>query len=198
MGRSVASYIESDARLPRVIEAREQFEEIEKAVSQLWKASHDPVISGFLDNAQPTRMDVATLHSALAQIGLRASLAKKALPQGRQGRVPAVPLKNGDTCDIYLTAKQFCAMVIVEAWTVVRGKPPPLNSDDASAAASLLWKAAGGPPRGWAEAPVWRKQFQAVADIGKTPGPDPRKDRQLMIRHQLESNVHLYRCNILI
>lgn len=59
-----------------------------------------------------------------------------------------------------------CASLVVEAWTLMRGKPPGVGNPQAAEAAEALWRATGGPDRERGDGSDgtvtarWRRPFQ--------------------------------------
>jgi hypothetical protein len=66
--------------------------------------------------------------------------------------------------DKFISPKEFCALIIKEAWSHARGRLPAPNSQEAAAAARALWLACGG-ATGWGSDPRtgWADSFKEVA-----------------------------------
>ena len=88
-------------------------------------------------------LEVANTQRVLVDVGQRARgvLACPSLVtiegKPRAGRTKAMPPDA-------LLAKEFCAVMIAETWTHVRGRRPGPRNDAACKAAQALWIAAGG------------------------------------------------------
>jgi hypothetical protein len=130
------------------------------------------------------------LRDLLAEVAARALIAKETLRGGGVER--AMPMTAGfPRIGRPIPAKQFAALVAIEAWLLIHGRTPPaevkgLASAPAHDAAAALWRAAGGDDDGKS----WRHAFDAALKI---PCLDPagpatgRSDRAAWRRHVREA-----------
>jgi hypothetical protein len=63
-----------------------------------------------------------------------------------------------------VSARRLCAIVIYEAWRLVRGKAPAPGNATAQRAACGLWRMSGGPNKSWGDDELqgWRKELRAI------------------------------------
>jgi hypothetical protein len=60
-----------------------------------------------------------------------------------------------------------CALIVIEAWAYVRGRPPGHNNEDAEAACDAYWRAAGCQPIGKGDdIGNWTRSLSAARKIG--------------------------------
>lgn len=66
-----------------------------------------------------------------------------------------------------LSARTYCAMIIVDTWKFIHGADPLPNSRRAAEAAEAYWRAAGGDPRATGEEPLasWRYHIRLAIEI---------------------------------
>ena len=119
---------------------KKQAEGFEKALSRISKGFRLldlPVDANeCLPNARKTSRDVAALcDKALSLISRKSGRLK------RPGR-------------------ETCALIVIEAWSFVHGKPPGANNAKAQEACDDYWRAYGGSPIGKADTGNWRKTIK--------------------------------------
>ncbi len=92
----------------------------------------------------------------LSFIAAHARAVAKSLPVA-PGRAKQGPRAGG------LDPRTMCALFIVEAWDLARGKRPGSQNSDANKAAEAFWLATGGRPLGepWS-LERWRRPFKAA------------------------------------
>jgi len=84
-----------------------------------------------------------------------------------------------------ISPQDFCAAVVLEAWSFFHERPPSPRNSNLAKAAEAYWKAVGGPKRrswGRKRQSSWRSQFEKVR------GPAAAKIRA-DIRHHLEMSA---------
>lgn len=74
-----------------------------------------------------------------------------------------------------LTAREYCALVVAQAWAVLHGKPPPARNPTFLAATDAYWLACGGQALGWDEASVdrWRAACERASEALAEAMPSP-------------------------
>ena len=114
-------------------------------LEQLDEAKGEPVSAEFLN----------TFANCLTEFADLAERAAAAIPEGG-GRDRVRPVNT-------VSAKKRCALIIYEAWRLVRGEPPAPGSAVAQHAARELWRLSGGPKGlGEDELQGWRKELRAI------------------------------------
>jgi hypothetical protein len=86
----------------------------------------------------------ALMGAALGDLCERVDAALAYVP-AKQGRAPFYPGLVGSEVDP-VENKNFCGLVVHEAWSLCQGKAPGRDNPYAQRACELLWTAAGGPP----------------------------------------------------
>ena len=56
--------------------------------------------------------------------------------------------------------RETCALIVIEAWSFVHGKPPGANNTKAQEACDDYWRAYGGPPIGKDDSGNWRRTLK--------------------------------------
>jgi hypothetical protein len=152
----LATNVETDVHnaksVPRRADLREdvgllkkQAEGFEKALSRISKGFRLLALPigaiECLPNARKTARDVTELcDEALSIISPKAGASKK------PGRVT-------------------CALIVIEAWSFVHGKPPGANNAKAQEACEDYWRAYGGPPIGKGDPGNWRRTIKSALAV---------------------------------
>jgi hypothetical protein len=68
--------------------------------------------------------------------------------------------------DASVSARTYCALIILETWKFIHGAEPSPKSRRAAEAAEMYWRAAGGEPHSVGEEPLscWRYHFQLASE----------------------------------
>ena len=114
---------------------------------------------GWAPHVQQPDVFKGVLHS-LVTIQRHAAAAAAAVVVGA-GR-SREPLRRSGMGD--LTAREYCALVVAQAWTVLNSKPPPTRNGTFREAADAYWLACGGPALGREKESVdrWRAACRAA------------------------------------
>jgi hypothetical protein len=162
-GARVAEEIKIQPTLPTKRALHRQLIDVAEAAERVADFLDNGMAMLFLEAESNTEIE----HILLVQIQLRAfaNAAKTAAESSAifasEGKVKRGRGKARATK--FISPKNFCALVIKEAWLHLRGHPPPPNSKNAADAARAFWLACDG-AAGWGDDPRtgWNGSFEEV------------------------------------
>ena len=154
----------TEATARRSKELKEKLESVSKMAAGLKAALIDAEVLSYLerggslhfDHGDPNErstagVDAPWLLELLKRIQAR-SAEQAASVQVRKRKAPVGPNPEG------LTAREVCALVVIEAWQALHRKKPPIRSERIAEISDKLWQAAGGSLWGKSDDPQarWR------------------------------------------
>jgi hypothetical protein len=151
-------------------ETRRRLQEINRAAQALATVIEggDPLLA-FLEASGPL-VNRNELFHGLRDLADRAERERAEIPV-TGGRGKAWVGENE------LSAQDWCALIVAEAWVLVHELRPAPSNDRAIEAADAYWQACGGPPSRWRgytsnQRTGWRKHFQRAAGDEFAPQRD--------------------------
>ena len=153
---------------------RDRLTAIAKAARLIVREMHNSEVSNYLERDGQFEHGSEVVHT----LNLMAERADKAVEiiGSMKGRASLISKFGG------VSTTTLCAHLIVEAWTVLRGKPPGAENPQAAEAAEALWRATGGAERGRGKPEDvdgldrWRDPFRAALKM-------PEQDRAGLQQH---------------
>ena len=162
LGIALQSFIATEkVRLKRT-DMRKQLEKVRDSATELRSTLFDPYVLAFIERgAEHFMRNHSTLWTALADVAQRAKKAVQDYPTGggqSRAHVGAdVP-----------TAHTFCALVIAEAWLLLRDRELAVRNPEAQEIAHSFWVACGGKERKSGHTNTgWRRHFEAEKEIAE-------------------------------
>ena len=154
--RTVATIGLTQERDPLCKEVRSRFLRVQAAASEMDRALNG-IGDGWLWIQSRDIDDFPAIRQALRKAVEMSDRALKSIPS--RGRRRARRLAGP-------TARVACAIVVIEAWTALHGKPRGSHNDSIGEICEKYWRACGGPPTGKDGDPGnWRRPMkEALAD----------------------------------
>lgn len=164
LGIALKGFVAVEQRRVTRKEMRERLERVRDLATELRVTLFDPGTLAFIERgAEHFMQGHSSLLSMLQDVARRADKAAQA-PRRRGGQDRAHVAADVPT------AHSFCALVIAEAWQLMRHEEVKPSSGKAHIVAKALWLACGGThDRQWGSTNAgWRRHFEAarlIADV---------------------------------
>ena len=157
LARTVATIGLTEEGDPLCKDVRNRFLRVQAAASEMDRALNGIFRDGWLWIPSRHIVDFPTIRQALRKAVEMSDGALKSIPSGgrRRARQMAGP-----------TARVACAIVVIEAWTALHGKPRGSHNDSIGEICEKYWRACGGDRTGKEGDPGnWRRPMkEAFAD----------------------------------
>jgi hypothetical protein len=156
LARTVATIGSWEERDPLCKEVRSRFLRVQAAASEMDRALNGILRDGWLWIQSRHIDDFPGIRQALRKAVEMSDRALKSIPSG--GRRRARQLTGP-------TARVVCAIVVIEAWTALHGKPRGGHNDSIGEICEKYWRACGGDRTGSGDPGNWRRRMkEALAD----------------------------------
>ena len=159
-GAQIAKERELQEDLPTKAYIKEKLVKIDHAAQILIELLNDATAMVFIEAESNAQIDVIVLETHLRRFAnaVQLAAASRAIT-GAKGK--AKRGRGKATARIWLSPKDYCALVVAETWLFIRGRRPGPRELEAGTAAHNFWLASGATKNGWGKDPQkgWRNHF---------------------------------------